>query len=139
ERQGKAAALVETITPAKLEGARRLAAPFVNKADFGRGAAHVKRNALTEAVLGGNAGGKDRAARRAGFDEPHREADRGVGRGDAATGRHQQQRASKTRLCQAALKSRDIASHERLKIAIGATRREPLLLPHLPRYAPFNH
>ena len=43
---------------------------------------------LIEALLRGNAGGKDRATRRARFDKAHWEADRSVGRGDTATGRH---------------------------------------------------
>ena len=51
----------------------------------------------SSAVLARDAGGKDRAARRAGFDQADRKADRGVDRGDAAARGHQQQRAAKAR------------------------------------------
>ena len=132
-RNGRPAAFGETVDARHFEQARGLRLRLVDEADLCRGAAHVERHDLVEAVLARDAGGEDRAAGRPGFDEPHRKADRGLGGGDAAARGHQQHRAAKAGARQFALELADVTPHQRLQIGVGAGRGEALVFAHFRR------
>ena len=131
--QRQARALGETVDACHLEQPRGLRLRLVDEADFRRGAAHVERYDLVEAVLTRDAGGEDRAAGRPGFDEPHRKADGGLGGGDAAARGHQQHRAAEAGTRQFALELADVTAHQRLQVGVGAGRRETLVFAHFRR------
>ncbi len=68
------------------------------------------------------------------LDQPHREADRGLDRRQAAARLHQEQRAADSLCARSSASSRrEIAAHDRLHVGVGAGRREALVLAHLGR------
>ena len=79
-------------------------------------------------------GGEDRAARRAQFDEAHREADRGLDRGQPAAGQHQKQRADEAFTPQHGLEIGEVTADQWLDIGVGAGGREALVFAHLGRH-----
>ena len=106
DAQWQAAALLEAVDPRDLEGAVGLRLQIVDQADLRGRAAHVVGQHLVEPALPGDLGGEDRAAGGAGFDEPHREADRGLDRGQPAARQHQKQRAGEALRAAASLPDR---------------------------------
>src|SRR5215468_2215164 len=78
DAQRQPAAFEKAVDPRHLEGARGLRLRLVDEADLRGRAAHVEGYDLIEPVLTRDAGGKDRAARRPGFDQSDREANGGL-------------------------------------------------------------
>ena len=96
-RTGRPAALQEARGAVDLEQPRGVRLEVVDQADLGRGAAHVEASARVLAGAGRHLRRKDRAAGRARFDQPHREAPRRLDRGEAAARGHEVDRAAESR------------------------------------------
>ena len=126
--QRQAAALQVAPDARHLELARLLRAAAADVADLGGGAAHVEGQHLGDAGFARDAGREDRAARRAGFHQAHREAARGLQRGEAAARGHQVQRAAEAAALQLRGEPRQVAGHERLHVGVGAGGGEALVL-----------
>ena len=108
DAQGQAAAALEAVGAVDLEIPRRLGPALVDQADLCRGAAHVEGDRPGGPGLPGDGGGIDRAAGRAGFDEPDREADRGFEGRQATVRQHDHERAGKAGLGQRPLQPMQI-------------------------------
>ncbi len=134
DAQRQPAALLEAIDPRDLERAARLRLQIVDQANLRGGAAHVVGQHLVEPALPGDLGGKDGAARGTRFDEPDREADRGLDRGQAAARQHQEERAEKALAAQQRVEISEVAADQRLDVGIGASRRKALVFAHLGRH-----
>ena len=132
--QRQTAAFGEAIDPRHFEHPRRLRARLVDKANLRRGAAHVERHHLVETVLPGDGRGEDRAAGGSGFDQPHRKANGGLGRGNAAARCHQQHRTAKAGAGKLAFQPGHVAAHQGLQIGVGAGGGETLVFAHLRRH-----
>lgn len=81
-----------TVHAAKFEVAGNVRLIIIDKADFRRGAAHIKRQRSGFTQLCCHALGENSATRRAGFHQTHWLLDAGLQRGDPAAGGHQKQR-----------------------------------------------
>ena len=97
DAQRQAAALLKRPARAtsKLREVSGLA--VVDQADLGGRAAHVEGEHAVEPAFGGDLGGEDGAAGRAGLDQADRERATRLDRGQAAAGEHQEQRAAAAR------------------------------------------
>src|SRR5271166_1641785 len=93
DAQRQPAALLEAVNSRDLEYAVGLRLQLVDQTDLRGRAAHVVGQHLVELALPRDLAGEDGTPRRTRFDEPHREADRRLDRGQPAARQHQEQRA----------------------------------------------
>ena len=134
DAQRDTAALQEAVDARHLEAARGLRGAVVDQADFGGGAAHVVGQHGVQAQLARDVAGEDGAARGAGFDQAHGEADGGFERRDAAAGQHEIEGAAQPGAGQLRLQAAQVTAHQRLHVGVGAGRRNALVLAHFGRY-----
>ena len=114
-----------------LEGARALRLEVVDEADLRGGSTHVERQHSRQRQAPRDRTGENGAAGGAGLHQADRVAHRGIHRGETAARGHQQQRAAKARVAEAALQATQVARHQRLHVRVGAGRGQTLVLADL--------
>ena len=128
---GQPRSFLESIGAAHLELPGQLGLGPVDQADLGRGAAHIEGQHLVQPAPGRDVRRQYRPAGRTRLDQPDRKAGRGGKIGQAAAGRHQQDRAMHPTRDQLAFEALQIRRHQRLHIGIGTGCRQPLELADL--------
>ena len=134
DAQRNAAVLAEAVDAGDLESAAGLGRAAVDQADLRRGAAHVERHRLVQAVRPRDRAGEDGAAGGTRFHQSDREALGGLHRGQPSARQHQQERAAESAFAQRRVEAVEIALDQGPHVGVGASGREAFELAELGRH-----
>jgi len=128
---GQAGPLLEAVAAIDLElaGQQRLAAR--DHGELGGGATEVEGEQVFDTGRSSVMGGGQRAPRRTGLQQPHREPARRLGRGDAAAGKHQAEGAGEAHVRQPRLQLGQVLLGAALHVDVGDRGRGALVLAYL--------